>query len=63
MSGLHGNRIVRKCKALITFKDGSRRISELNLENNLPFSLSEMRKWIKEQEKKPVKSVKFLTAE
>jgi len=49
-----------KCLAYIIFKDGSGQIAEYKLANNLPFALSEMRKWIKEKSIKPIKSISFL---
>jgi len=51
-----------KCLAYIKFKDGSGTIAEYKLENNLPFSLSEMRMWIKEQSNKSIESIEFLNS-
>lgn len=64
MTGLHGNIITRKCRAYITFKDGGAQICELELENGLVFSLSEMRRWqIQDSKsKRPIKSIIFIKA-
>jgi len=51
-----------KCLAYIKFKDGSGAIAEYKLANNLPFALSEMRVWIKEQANKPIESIQFLSS-
>jgi hypothetical protein len=52
--------MIRRVSAFVTFKDGSAHIAVYKLDNDLPFSKSEMRKWIKEQSNKPIKSIKFL---
>lgn len=49
---------IRKCIALVTYKNGKAQIEQLKLEDNLPFTQSEMRKWILAKE--DVKSVVFL---
>ena len=52
--------MVKRVTALVRFKDGSAHIALYKLDNNLPFAKSEMRKWIKEQSRKPIKSIEFL---
>ena len=70
-SVLKGGRVARKkesmvkeCWAYVTFKDGSAHIAKYNLQGNLPFTESEMAKWIKEDswniENKAVESVSIL---
>lgn len=54
--------MIRSIAAFVRFKDGSAHIALYKLDNDLPFAKSEMRKWIREQSKKPVKSIKFLTS-
>jgi len=49
-----------KVLVYVIFKDGYGQIVEYNLENNLSFSWNEMKKWIKEQSKKPIKSITLL---
>jgi hypothetical protein len=49
-----------KVTAYIIFKDGTSQISEHNLVNHLSFALSEMRSWIKENSKKPIKKIVFI---
>jgi len=52
---------MKKVKAYIVFKDGSGHIAEYTLKGGLPFKKSEMEQWIKEQSKKAVKSIVFMS--
>jgi len=52
------NTMIRRCSALVTYKDGRVQVESLNLEHNLPFTQDEMREWV--LAKDGVKSVAFL---
>jgi len=52
---------MKKIKAYIVFEDGSGHMAEYTLEGGLSFRKSEMEQWIKEQSKKPVKSIFFMS--
>lgn len=49
--------MLKKCRCIIKYTDGTGAIGKYNLKHNLPFELREMEKWIMEKSKKPVKIV------
>ena len=52
---------MKEIMAYIVFKDGSGQIASYKLESGLSFVKSEMKQWIREQSKKSIKTITFIS--
>lgn len=59
---LHGGIVCRRCVAWLEYKSSKRKtMNKLELEGGVRFALSEMRRWVKRDDK-DVKKVTFINA-